>query len=91
MENRNKQLTIMGTAMGIQATDGDEAIIAQMHGELVTWALQLLNSKMLTAYQKENSISAYRDQTRRDSPIKDRLTFTFGSLAFGFISKKDRT
>ena len=46
---------------------------------------------MLTSYQKENSITAYREQTGRDSPLRDRPTFTFGSLAFGFVIKKDRT
>ena len=30
------------------------------------------------------------EQTGRESHIKDRVYFTFGSLAFGFISKKDR-
>ena len=91
VENRNKLLTIMGTAMGQQMTNGNEDIIKQAQGELVTWACQLLNNDMLTSYQKENSITAYREQTGRDSPLRDRPTFTFGSLAFGFVSKKDRT
>ena len=57
----------------------------------MTWACQLLNNDMLASYQKENNITAFREQTGRDSPLRDRPTFTFGSLAFGFISKKDRT
>ena len=61
-----------------------------MGGEVIAWSVQLLNNSSLTAHQKELNITAFREQTGRDSPIESHKTFTFGSLAFGFISKKDR-
>ena len=86
VENRTKMLTLMATAMGQQATAGNEDIVKQLVGELITWALQLLNDSMLTTYQKENSITAHMEQTGRESHITARVYFAFGSLAFGFIS-----
>ena len=65
IENRNKMLAIMGTAMGYTATNGNENITKQMHGELVTWAHQVLCNSMITSHQKEVGITAFKEQTGR--------------------------
>ena len=88
--NRTKLLTIVGTASSIQATGGNGELMTAMGGEGIAWSVHLLNNGPLTAHQKELNITAFRKQTGRDSPLESHKTFTFGSMAFGFISKKDR-
>ena len=90
IENRNNMLAIMGTAMGYTATTANENITKQIHGELVTWAHQILCNNMITSHQKEVGNAAFKEQTGRESPLTERPIFTFGSLDVGFISKKDR-
>ena len=90
VEQRNKSLAITAACNNFIALGANDSIIAVLHGEGIRWSCQLINNSSITQHQKENNITAYHEQTGRDSPLVAKQIYTWGTLCYGFIRKDNR-
>ena len=89
VEGFNKTLEHAATALALTALSNPDHAI-ELHGELSRHATKLIRLRARTAFQKEAGISAWREQTLTNPPT-DEPSIRWGSLAYGFIKKEDRS
>ena len=85
----NKHLEYTATALGMTCFHSTD-LSQQVHGELVGHACDLLRLRNRTPFQKENNISAWKEQTLTEPDFTIRDACRFGSFAFGYVKKEDR-
>ena len=89
VEGFNKTIEHTATALALTALSNPDHAI-DLHGELSRHGTKLIRLRSRTAFQKETGISAWREQTLTNPPT-DEVQIRWGSLAYGFIKKEDRS
>ena len=93
IEARNKRLEVLSVAMlSTMAEDNSTYYASQLHGELYLQSSEHLNNSSITTWQMERGITAWKDQTGKESPLlqDNWLQYIPGELALGFVAKWDR-